>query len=64
MYIHAWLYDQRLNSDEAKLLEDMTNKVDWKHCGEAEDFARLMDYFSTRSSTSEDLSYAEVVRLD
>lgn len=63
-HIHAWLTEKKLDSAEAELLADMTRKVDWSDHVEKEDFGRLMDYFSTRSSISEDLSYAEVVLLD
>ena len=63
-HIHAWLKEKRINADEAELLADMTRKVDWEDQYEREDFVELMEHFSSRSSTSEDMSWPEVVGLD
>ncbi len=62
--IHAWFTEKKLDSDEAELLADMTRKVDWTDQYERDHFVQLTDYFSTRSSMSEDLSWGEVVGLD
>ena len=64
IHIHAWLSEEKVNYSEAKLLEDMTRKVDWSDHVEKKHFAELMDYFSTRSSISEDLTWAGVVGLE
>ena len=63
IHIHAWLSERRVDSDEAELLADMTRKVDWGDDVEKDEFAKLLEYFSGRSSMSEDLSWAEVVGL-
>ena len=60
-YIQAWLAERKVDPDEAELLADMTRKVDWNHHAEKEDFVGLMRYFSRRSSSSEDLTWAQVV---
>lgn len=64
MFIHAWLTEERIDAAEAELLADMTRKVDWEDQYERKGFVRLMEYFSGRSSISEDMSWPEVVRLD
>ena len=64
IYIHAWLTERRIEAGEAELLADMTRNVDWEDQYEKEGFVRLMEYFSDRSSISEDMSWPEVVCLD
>lgn len=64
IHIRAWLSEKKVDHDEAKYLGEMTRKVDWSNFIEKEDFVKLLEYFSTRSSVSEDLSWADVVGLD
>ena len=64
IHIHAWLLERKVDPDEAGLLGNMTRKVDWSDHFEKKEFVRLMEYFSERSSTSEELSWAAVVGLD
>ena len=64
IYIRAWLSEKKVDPEEAEFLADMTRKVDWSDDVEKSSFVELMEYFSRRSSLSEDLSWAEVVGLD
>lgn len=67
-YIHSCLLEKRIDHDEAELLAGMVRKVDLKDQDEKEEFAELVQYFTVRtsepSSTSEDISWPEVVGLD
>ena len=64
IHIHAWLAEDKVDSGEAELLADMTRKVDWDDDVEKQGFLELMEFFSERSSMSEDLSWPEVVGLE
>lgn len=64
IHIHAWVLEKKVDAYEAEFLADMTRKIDWNDHSEKEEFVGLMEYFSGRSSVSEDLSWAEVVGLD
>lgn len=64
VHIHAWLSERTVDPDEAEFLADMNRKVDWNDDVEKDEFIGLMEYFHERSSSSEDLSWPEVVSLD
>ena len=68
-HIHYWLTERRIiDPHTAELLAEMTGKVDWEDENEKNDFSELMQFFgdrsAERSSSSEDMSWPEVVGLD
>lgn len=63
-HIRTWLSEEKVDSAEAELLEEMSRKVDWSDDVEKRDFLGLLEYFSTRSSMSEDMTWGEVVGLE
>lgn len=63
-HVRIWLLREKVATAEADFLAEMSRKVDWSDEIETREFLGLLQYFSARSSISEDLSWGEVVGLE